>query len=64
MSERCCITPKVFAKMSKAQREGYPAEGWTAYALRKEKEIEERKKQRKEASEGGLTAMMKFFGVS
>lgn len=39
-SERCCITPLVYKKMSKAQREGYPEEGWTAYAVRKEKEME------------------------
>jgi len=40
-TERCCITPLAYKKMSKAQREGYPEEGWTAYAVRKEKEMEE-----------------------
>jgi len=73
-SERCCITPLVYKKMSKAQREGYPEEGWTAYAVRKEKEMEEKKlkqqqrredreRRRKEAEEGGVAAVMKFFGV-
>ncbi|CAJ1350759.1 unnamed protein product [Effrenium voratum] len=65
-NERCCITPLVWAKMSKAQREGYPEEGWTAYAIRKEKELEEKKLRReahKRQQEGGFGAFMQqLFG--
>eukprot|EP00438_Fugacium_kawagutii_P000822 Skav235107 [mRNA] locus=scaffold711:258795:265209:+ [translate_table: standard] len=49
-SERCCITPLAYSKMSKAQREGYPEEGWTAYAVRKEKEMEANRSNAKRRS--------------
>ncbi|CAE7527007.1 unnamed protein product [Symbiodinium natans] len=49
--ERCCVTPLAYSKMSKSQREGYPPEGWTAYAVRKEKEMEEKKMEKERRRE-------------